>query len=266
MLCSLKIIRGLFVFVVSAFFLGGCARVSIGPDRASLKKEGIPILLYHHIAVLPENASRSQKRWTLSPKRFEEQIAWLAAHGFHPVTLTQLVAHRKEGKLLPSSPIVLSFDDGWKDQYTGAFPVLVKYKIPATFFIITDSIGHSAYMDWKQLEDMAAAGMDIEPHSHTHPKLTVFPEQYLSREIIDSKKILETRISKPAVVFSYPFGSYNDTVISIVKQAGFDAAVSINGLNNGYIFRKDQTYTLARYPLESGDDLEQVAREKGFYQ
>jgi peptidoglycan/xylan/chitin deacetylase (PgdA/CDA1 family) len=263
---SLKITRLFLVLGAGAFFLGGCAGVPAEPMRAPLKKESVPILLYHHIADLPENAGRSQKRWTLSPKKFEAHIAWIVAHGFHPVSLAQLAAHRKEGVALPSSPIVLSFDDGWKDQYTGAFPLLVKYNIPATFFIITDSIGHSAYMDWKQLEELAAAGMDIEPHSHTHSKLTVLPEKYLPGEIIGPKNLLESRLKKPAVVFAYPFGGYNDAVISMVKQAGFDAAVSVNGLNNGYIFRRDQTFTLARYALEGDDDLEQVARAKGFYQ
>ncbi|MFA6217765.1 MAG: polysaccharide deacetylase family protein [Candidatus Omnitrophota bacterium] len=249
-----------------AFFLGGCAHVSLEPSRASLKKKAVPILLYHHIAELPDTASRSQKRWTLSPKKFESQLAWILAHGFTPITLADLIAARTRGKPLPQAPIVLSFDDGWKDQYSGAFPALVKYKFTATFFIITDSVGHSAYMDWGNLENMVAAGMDIEPHSHTHPKLSTVPEKLLPREIIDSKKILEKKINMSAVVFSYPFGSYNDTVISIVKQAGFDAAVTINGLNNGYIFRKDQSYTLVRYPVEGGDNLEQIARTKGFYQ
>ncbi|MFA5117276.1 MAG: polysaccharide deacetylase family protein [Candidatus Omnitrophota bacterium] len=261
-----QIIRLFFLLGAGAFLLGGCAGVSVEPVRASLEKESVPVLLYHHIADLPENAGRALKRWTLSPKKFEAHLAWIVAHGFHPVSLAQLVAHRKEGIALPASPIVLTFDDGWKDQYTGAFPLLVKYKIPATFFIITDSIGHSAYMDWRQLEELATAGMDVEPHSHTHSQLTVLPEKYLSREIIEPKNILESRLRKPAVVFAYPFGDYNDEVISMVKQAGFDAAVSVNGLNNGYIFRRDQTFTLARYALEGDDDLEQVARAKGFYQ
>lgn len=220
----------------------------------------VPILLYHHIAQLPANATPEQRRWTITPEKFDAQMQWVTEHGFHPVTMAQLTAHLKHGQALPNRPIVITFDDGWKDQYEAALPILKKHDFPATFFIITDSVGHSAYMNWGQVLQMSEEGMDIEPHSLTHQRLSILPVEQARKEIDDSKSILEQHLHKRAVVFAYPFGSYGDKVINLVKDAGFESAVTVSGLNGGYLLRADQTYTFSRYAIEGGDDLDNIAQ------
>ncbi|MFA5144513.1 MAG: family 10 glycosylhydrolase [Candidatus Omnitrophota bacterium] len=256
-------IRLFSVLAISVVFMG-CAHAPC--HRAASvtgKPVSVPILLYHHIARLPDGASRSQQRWTLSPEKFDKQMQWLASQGFHPVTMEQLIAHLKHGLPLPAKPIVLSFDDGWKDQYYAALPILKRYNFSATFFIITDSVGHSAYMNWQQLREMSASGMDIQPHSSSHQKLPLLPRELALKEIIDSKKALESHLNKPALVFAYPFGTYSREVISMAKAAGFEGAVTVNGLNGGYIFRNDESYTLPRYAVEGDDKLKNIARACG---
>ena len=252
------------VMVAVTILLAGCAGIPVKHATARVRPENVLILLYHHIADLPAMASRAQKRWTLSPRKFEAHLEWIASHGFSPITMAQLIAHLKHGVPLPPKPIVISFDDGWKDQYPTAYQSLKKHNFLATFFIVTDSVGHSAFMNWEQLQEMSAAGMDIQPHSLTHPRLTELEGHDLRREIVESKKILENRLNKQVAVFSYPFGSYNDTVIAMVKSAGFEGAVSVSGFNGGYLFRNDQSYTLVRYPVESDVNLGEIARLKGF--
>ncbi len=259
MISAVALQKTCLVAVLPAFFLGGCAGVPAKHSFAQEKTRSVAILLYHHIGDLPDTASPSQKRWTLSLKEFQRQMEWIAARGFRPVTMAQLVAHLKHGQPLPPSPIVLTFDDGWKEHYSEAFPVLKQYGFPATFFIITDSVGHSAYMNWEQVQEMSAAGMDMQSHSRTHQKLTDLPREDSRREIIESKKSLENRLNKTAVVFSYPYGSYNEAVIAMVKEAGFEAAASVSGLNGGYLFRKDQSYSLVRYAIEGDTVLEELA-------
>ena len=131
-----------------------------------VKQQNIPILLYHHIKVVPTNASAAMRRWSLSPKGFEAQMNWVVIHGFHTITMEELIGHLKHGLSLPPKPIVLSFDDGWKDNYSVVFPILKKHKFVATFFIITDSVGHSAFMNWGQILQMSVAGMDIQEHKN----------------------------------------------------------------------------------------------------
>ena len=263
MLFLRKIIQALSV-LAAGIFLTGCAHVpGYRSDAAPAKQANVPILLYHHIAELPAGASSVQRRWTLSPEKFSDQMQWIDEHGFHPVTMAQLSGTLKHDLSLPVKPIVISFDDGWKDQYRAAFPILKKYNFRATFFIITDSVGHSAYMNWDQVSRLSDSGMDIESHSCTHSRLSILLPQQAWREIHDSKRILENHLHKPVSVFAYPFGSYDDKVISLVKEAGFDTAVTVNGLNGGYPFRADQSYTLPRYAVEGEDDLEDIAQLKG---
>ena len=223
-----------------------------------------PILVYHHIHELPANASAPMRRWTVLPEVFEAHMDWVASQGYHTITMEQLIGHLKHGLGLPSKPIVLSFDDGWKDHYNVAFPILKKHGFTATFFIITDSVGHSAYMNWAQILEMSAAGMDMQAHTVTHPKLPSISHEQAQYEIVGSKKALEYHLKKPVTVLAYPYGSYDDDVIAITKDAGFEGAATISGLNGGYLFRADQSYTLDRYAIEGGEDLEYLAHAKGF--
>ncbi len=229
-----------------------------------VKEQNTPILLYHHVNVLPAHMSKAMRRWSLSPQKFEAQMDWVAAHGFHTITMEQLIRHLKHGLALPPKPIVLSFDDGWKDHYSVVFPILKKHDFVGTFFIITDSVGHSAFMNWKQILRMSAAGMDIQAHTLTHPRLSTLPHEEAQHEIVESKRILEKHLNKPVTVLAYPYGCYNDDVIAIAKAAGFEGAATVSGLNGGYLFRADQSYTLERYAIEGGDNLEYIAHIKGF--
>ncbi len=230
-----------FVFFLVLEFLLGCSAVTTAGAT-----QRVPILLYHHLQDLPDTASPILRRWTLSPKALDSQVRGLTERGFHAITMAQLVAHLKHQQPLPSKPIVLTFDDGWRDHYEVAFPILRKYNSTGTFFIITDSVGHSAYMNWGQIRKMAAAGMDIEAHSVTHPKLTEISKEEAFNEILRSKQDLENHLHQPITVFAYPFGVYNDRVIDLVKRAGFDGAAAVNGMNVGYIYRADESYTLFR--------------------
>jgi len=222
-----------------------------------------PILLYHHFQPITSHMSKSMRRWSISPDKFKSQLDWVSSHGFHTITMEELVGHLKHHLPLPLKPIVLSFDDGWKEHYTIVYPLLKKYHYVGTFFIITDSVGHSAYMNWGQIHQLAADGMDIEAHTVTHPHLSALKHAEAQKEIVESKRVLEERLHKPVTVLAYPFGSYNEDTIAITKAAGFEAAATV-GLNDGYIYRADDSYTLVRYALEGGDSLEYLAYAKGF--
>jgi peptidoglycan/xylan/chitin deacetylase (PgdA/CDA1 family) len=246
----MSLVQRICLSAVLGIFLGGGG---ISNAEASQK---VQILLYHHLQDLPPTASPLLRAWTLSPKKLDSQVEWLTEHGFHTVTMAQLVAHLKHRQPLPPKPIVLTFDDGWRDHYNVAFPILKKYNSVATFFIITGEVGHSAYMNWEQIQAMAAAGMDMEAHSLTHPKLTLISTQEAFHEILQSKQDLESRMHRSVTVFAYPFGAFNDTIMDMVKRAGFDGAAAVHGMNTGYM---DGLYTLYRKVVMNYEGLDNFA-------
>lgn len=223
------------------------------PGQAAI----VPILMYHHIQDLASDASELRLTWTVAPQNFDAQMAFIAQRGFHTITMAQLVGQLKDNKPLPAKPIIISFDDGWEEQYAVAFPILKKNNLIGTFFVYTRPINHAQYMTWAQLQEMSAAGMDIQPHTLTHPHLRALPPDEALKEIADSKSILETRLGKPMIAFAYPFGEYNAAIIEMLKRAGFEAAVT---LDPGYRQRADELFTLHRIRVSYRDSLDDFAK------
>jgi peptidoglycan/xylan/chitin deacetylase (PgdA/CDA1 family) len=217
----------------------------------------VPILMYHHIGDLPIDATELQTTWTVTPKNFDAQMQWLAHNGYRSVTMAQLVAHLKNRQPLPAKPIIISFDDGWEEQYSTAFPILTKYGLSGTFFVYTHPIDHTEYMTWAQLADLTAASMDIESHSITHPHLRDLAPDAAFKEIAESKTTLEKRLGKPVITFCYPFGEYNNAIIEMVKRAGYESAVT---LASGYRQRADELYLLHRVRVSYHDSLDDFAK------
>ena len=217
----------------------------------------VPILMYHHLEELPQNATELQRTWTVAPKNFQAQIEWLAQRGYHTITMAQLVAHLKQRQPLPTKPIIISFDDGWADAYTIAFPILKKNGMIGTFFIYTNPLDRSkAYVSWAQLQEMAAAGMDIQGHTLSHPPLRNLPADEAMKEISESKAMLEKRLGKPIVTLSYPNGEYNTALIEMLKKAGYTSAVTIAA---GYRQKPDELFMLHRTRVSYADTLQDFA-------
>jgi len=217
----------------------------------------VPILMYHHVVDLPIGATESQQTWTVAPRNFDAQMQWLARNGYRSITMAQLVAHLKNRQPLPAKPIIISFDDGWAEQFSTAFPILTKYGLSGTFFVYTHPIDHTEYMTWAQLSELTAAGMDIQSHSITHPHLRTLSPDAAFKEIAESKTTLEKRLGKPVVTFCYPFGEYDNAMIEMVKRAGYESAVT---LASGYRQRADQLFLLHRIRVSYNDSLDDFGK------
>ena len=217
----------------------------------------VPILMYHHIGDLPIDATELQTTWTVTPKNFDAQMQWLARSGFHSIAMAQLVAHLKNRQPLPAKPIIISFDDGWEEQFSTAFPIMTRYGLSGTFFVYTQPLDHTQYMTWAQVQALATGGMDIQSHSITHPHLRTMAPDAAFKEIADSKATLEKRLGKPVVAFCYPFGEYNNAIVEMVKRAGYESAVTLAG---GYRQRTDELYLLRRIRVSYHDTLDDLAK------
>jgi peptidoglycan/xylan/chitin deacetylase (PgdA/CDA1 family) len=184
--------------------------------------------MYHYLSVPPPDADIYRLDLSVTPAAFDAQMAYLAQEGYHPIRLSDLSDYLLNGKPLPTKPIVLTFDDGYADNYENALPILKKYKFPATFFIIAQFADDKrpGYMNWDQIEDLAINGMEVGSHSLDHIDLYRKPRATQVTEIDGSKAMIEARIGTPVTSFCYPAGHYDLQTINVLRSGGYFAATT----------------------------------------
>jgi peptidoglycan/xylan/chitin deacetylase (PgdA/CDA1 family) len=218
----------------------------------------VPILMYHHIADPPPDADPIRQDLSVSPQAFEAQLRYLVGAGYQPIPLRDLIYHLTLGAPLPEKPIILTFDDGYEDNYTNAYPLLKKYGFVGTFFIVTEPVdkGRAGYMSWAQIEIMSTHGMEIGAHSYTHPDLRGKSVDYIIWQAVGSKEAIEGRIQQRVRFFSYPSGRYDEQVVNVLHSADFWGAVTIE---TGTRQSSRQPFELQRIRVQGRDNLKTFA-------
>jgi peptidoglycan/xylan/chitin deacetylase (PgdA/CDA1 family) len=216
--------------------------------------------MYHHLESLAPSASLLLKTWTVSPTSFKSQLDYLAAHDYHTISFSQLDAFFEGGMPLPVHPIILTFDDGWSEDYTVAFPALRERGMRGTFFVPTSYAGAPGgnLLSWEEIGEMDAEGMEFGGHTINHANLEQVGQEEGLRQLEVSKSKMEQKLGHPTIAFAYPFGTYNSQVVKEVRQAGYRMAV---GLCCGYKLRADILLTLPRIRISYGDELPDLAKE-----
>lgn len=185
----------------------------------------VPILTYHYIGNNPNPADKARDDLSVDPDKFDAQLGYLQSKGYTPITLDTLYA-AIQGGMLPSKPIVLTFDDGYIDFYLNAFPILRKYGFRSVSFIPTGLMNQGYYMTWSQIKEIDASGLvAFEPHSVSHYNLAGMSGDRLTYQIVESKKVLESQLGKKTNFFAYPYGMSGQESWRDVKTAGFVGAV-----------------------------------------
>jgi peptidoglycan/xylan/chitin deacetylase (PgdA/CDA1 family) len=195
-----------------------------GPPRAAAD---LPIVMYHHVGPLPPNPDAFRRDLTVSPTLFERTLKQLADQSVEAVTMAELFEHFSGGAALPKRSVLLTFDDGYDDVYQYAFPLLQQYGMVGTLFITTGFVGRPGYLTWQQIEEMAAAGMEIGAHSSNHADFTLISPNELRRQLVEPKAILESHVGQPVRFMAYPAGKYNPRVMAATRVAGYEAAVTV---------------------------------------
>ncbi len=191
-------------------------------EHYSEKKIQVPIVLYHHIRPITPDMNALAKGLSVTPEVFDRQLEYLEKNEFSTITLDQFYSALIGKESLPEKSIVLTFDDGYKDAYTYALPLLEKHHLKGVAFVITQAVGTSEYLTWDQIREMDKSGVfEIESHTLTHPELPKLSHKKMKKELEESKKILEEKIEKPIEFFCYPYGRYSK---EIVKEAGYKGA------------------------------------------
>jgi peptidoglycan/xylan/chitin deacetylase (PgdA/CDA1 family) len=179
--------------------------------------------MYHYVSELPPGADVYRRDLTVTPPRFAEHLAYLKAEGYTAITLDDLLYALAQGRPLPPRPVILTFDDGYLDNYEHAFPLLRDAGFMATFFVITDFVtdARAGYMTWPQIEEMAAAGMHFGAHSRNHPNLAGQSIDYLVWQALGAKEALEEHLGQHPRWIAYPSGKYDAQTIAVFRSAGY---------------------------------------------
>jgi len=217
----------------------------------------VPTLMYHRIASVPHD------RNALPKEKFEEQLRYLSQNGFTCLTMEMAYDVYRMHTKPPKKSVLLTFDDGYIDNYNEALPLLQKYQMSAVVFPISNWLGKenkweamgkqtTTTMSAKQLKRWQEAGMEVGAHTMDHPFLTGCSADHLLLECEQSKKHLEKLLATPIHFLCYPYGYFNKSVQQAAKAAGFKAAFAI--CNNIPLFSIN-LYTLPRIPIPAHQSL-----------
>lgn len=188
----------------------------------------IPILMYHYVRVVTDPTDRIGINLSVKPDLFAQQMQYLATNGYTTLTMGDVYAILAGQQPLPPRPIALTFDDGYRDFYTAAWPVLRAHNFKATSYVITDFIGNDRYMTWAMLKELDASGLvEIGAHTLDHGDLKAQSPTRRWQEIAESKATLERGLGHPVTAFCYPAGKYNADVIALVRKAGYLTATTV---------------------------------------
>ena len=177
---------------------------------------------------------------------FADQMNYLVDGGYVSITPDELAEGLAGEIKLPEKPVLITFDDGYTDNYTNAFPILKALGLRATIFVIPASIGKSGYMTWDNLKEMEKSGITIESHTMNHIKLEELPDDEIRKELLDSKTVLEDNLGHPIEFLAYPTGTYNLHIAGIARDVGYKAAFTVK---YGNVDLGSNMYALERVPI-----------------
>lgn len=213
--------------------------------------KGVCVLMYHSIDYEKNNGLRTPK------EQFEKQIRYIKDNGYTTLTLNELYNFFANNKPVPKKSVVLTFDDGYLDNYKNAYPILKQYGIKATIFVITNTIDKdSKYMNSMQLRKLQNDGIDIESHTLNHEDLSSLSYERQLKILTQSKQNLEKMLDKKINYIAYPCGKYNSDTLRAARDSGYIMAFATG---NRTARKCNGIFALHRIGVIYGDGIEVLA-------
>ncbi|RNC69642.1 MAG: polysaccharide deacetylase family protein [Desulfuromonadales bacterium] len=223
---------------------------------------GPVVLMYHSIT---SGDSAPDSRWAVSEKSFREQLRLLKSEGWHTVCVHDL----EQRKALTPKSVVITFDDGFADNYENGLAHLLTIGFKATWFVVSGDVGgvsrwrdndapQRPMLNGTQLREMAAAGMEIGAHTRTHARLIELDQSTIDDEVRGSRQDLEDMLGHPVTSFAYPYGRFNEASIEAVRRAGFRVACTTR---TGWLGSEPDPLRVRRVAVFANDDLSTFARK-----
>ncbi len=204
---------------------------------------GVPVLNYHQVE------DKDGNPLTLHPEQFAAQMDYLAAEGYTTITIDEMLDAAEHGAPLPEKPVVITFDDGYDDNYTNAYPILKEHGFKATIFLIYDFTDtYPGYLTWAQIEEMKESGLiRFESHTMTHANLAQLTSiDELRHEIADSHDLLSEKLGYDMQYIAYPGGRVNKEIECITRAAGYRGGFTVHC---GRSTPEDGIYQMDRIPI-----------------
>ncbi len=216
----------------------------------------LPILMYHYVEPWPVGAGTLRKNLTVRPEDFAAQMKYLHDHGYVTVSLYDLLYALTLGWPLPPKPVVITFDDGYRDLMTYALPVMQAYHYTGTVFVITELMDREfdPYLTWPQAESLYAQGWKIEPHTKTHEELRGQSRDFQLYQMLGSIQTVQAHLGVQPRFFNYPSGKYDDLTLQLDRELGLWGGVTVAF---GRMHMLDTLYTLTRVRIGGQDNFQQ---------
>lgn len=210
--------------------------------------QGVPVIMYHSIAYEEGNPAR------LPVENFKAQMQYLKDNNYTTLTLDELYKYYTENYSIPEKSVVLTFDDGYDDNYTSAYPILKQFGFKATIFLISDFIDkRPGYLNSAQVKELNENGISIECHTVDHPYLAQLTVDKQKTQLANSKQFIEKLLNKQVKYIAYPYGNYNQDTTSLASQLGYTLAFTTDGRwseKSDGLLTLDRVYISGSAPLE----------------
>lgn len=220
----------------------------------------VPVLMYHRISPLTESESRNAltRDLTVLPEDFEEQVRYLRDNGFVLLSVYDVQDALLNGRGLPEKAVALTFDDGYRDNFEHAFPILKKYEASATIFLVKNTVGSPKHLTWSMIREMRPQDVRYGSHSVSHADLPSLPDALLDHELVESKRFFEAGLGEPVTSLAYPAGRFDDRVVARVRFAGYLTAWDKGG---GAVRPGDDPYRLPRVRVHGKTSMKDFERK-----
>lgn len=250
--------RWLYILgLVAQLLIGSVFRVQPVPPAPAPPAGSVPVLLYHHITT----ANTSDNGAVVTAGEFEYHMAWLKANGYSAITTAELGAWLKGRGALPARPVLITFDDGYSSNYELAYPILARYGMKATIFMISswagDTRGDLSYLTWAQMAEMERSGV-VEFQAHTHdahhregtlPALQAWSPANVGADLAQLRQGFAAAGLKAPIAYAYPFGAYNKNVLTELATRGIQLGFTVEA---GHVRAGDNPLTLKRQVIYPG--------------
>lgn len=225
--------------------------------RVRPARTGTARILYYH------RVEDEEHRSCVRPAAFAEQMRHLRTGGYNLLSLGAVREHLDARRSFPERTVIVTFDDGFADNFHHAFPILQRESIPMTLFLTADYIGTEELpvlrdrsgvrpLDWDQVNEMARNGVDLGAHTLTHPNLTEVDDAELRRQVTESRDRIEEHTSVRVRTFCYPRGDFDTRVKAAVRDAGYDLACTTM---EGCVTEDTHPFSLRRTFVANDDSL-----------
>ncbi|WP_454052736.1 polysaccharide deacetylase family protein [Clostridium sp. Marseille-Q7071] len=212
---------------------------------------GVPVLYYHSIQKSGEN------ELMMDPELFRSHLQWLNNNNYTSLTMEEFYNYIKYNTPVPEKSVVITFDDGYIDNYTNAMPIINEFDFDTTIFMVSDFVGNPNFLTESQLKELEKNKINIESHTANHLYLAKLPKEKQKEELQQSKDRLDNLLNEKIEYVAYPYGSYNDDTKNITREIGYKMGFSTD---SGWASGDDDLFSIPRVYMSDFYDLDEFIR------